>query len=269
MAMGDALTGVGGRWAYSMVEIKLKSAEEIKKMKEAGAIAGWVLKSLGEAAKPGITTEALDSIANDLIRGKGATPVFLGYRGYRHSICISVNEEIVHGLPGKRVLLEGDIVSIDVGTKKNGYCADTAATFGIGKISEKANKLISMTRIALEEGIKQARSGNHLGDISAAIEKVARDNDYSVVRDLYGHGIGRELHEDPLIPNYGQAGEGLELKPGMCLAIEPMFNVGSCKIRTLADGWTIVTADGELSSHYEHTIVITDGEAETLTMRGA
>jgi methionyl aminopeptidase len=248
-----------------MAKIKIKSAEEIKKVKEACAIAGWVLRFLGGEVKEGMTTGDLDRIGEGLIRKKGAIPVFIGYRGYRHATCISVNDEIVHGIPGKRVLRDGDIVSIDVGTRKNGYCGDTAATFIVGETPKKATKLIRTCKEALRVGIKQARSGNHLGDISAAIERVARENGYSVVRDLYGHGIGRDLHEDPLIPNFGDPGEGPELRPGMVLAIEPMLNMGGWRIKTLADGWTVVTDDGSLSCHFEHTILVTERDPEILT----
>jgi methionyl aminopeptidase len=248
-----------------MAGIKIKSAEEIERVRAACAIVGWVLESTGKEVKPGVTTEYLDSFAEKLIREKGAIPVFIGYRGYRHATCISVNEEIVHGIPGKRVLEDGDIVSIDVGAKLDGYCGDTAATFPAGKVKKKAAKLIRTCKSALKAGIKQARSGNHLGDISAAIQRVAEENGYSVVRELYGHGIGSDLHEDPLIPNFGRPGAGPELRPGMTLAIEPMLNMGGWKIKTLDDGWTVVTEDRSLSCHFEHTILIEEGEAEILT----
>ena len=249
-----------------MARIKIKSPEEIEKIKEACAIAAWGLEVLGRKAEQGMTTEELDSIGENLIREKGATPVFIGYRGYRHATCVSVNNEIVHGIPGKRVLQDGDIVSVDIGTRKNGYCGDTAATFIVGKTTKKATKLIRICKEALKAGIKQARGGNYLGDISAAIERVADNNNFSVVRDLYGHGIGKDLHEEPLIPNFGEPGEGPELKPGMVLAIEPMLNIGGWKIKTLADGWTVVTEDGSLSCHFEHTILITKGDPEILTL---
>ena len=200
-----------------------------------------------------------------LMREKGGEPVFLGYRGYRHATCISINNEIVHGIPGGRVVKEVDIVSVDVGVKAKGYCGDSAATFPVGKISAKAEKLLRVGRESLKAAIKQARAGRHLGDISHAVETHAEKNGFSVVRDLYGHGIGCDLHEDPLIPNYGKAGEGVELKPGMALAIEPMLNVGGWRIKTLTDGWTVVTEDGSLSCHFEHTVLITDGEPEVLT----
>jgi methionyl aminopeptidase len=200
-----------------------------------------------------------------LIREKEAEPVFLGYRGYRYATCVSVNNEIVHGIPGDRVLREGDIVSLDVGAKVNGYCGDAAATFPIGKISAKAEKLLRAGRACLKAAIRQARAGKHLGDISHAVETLAESNGFSVVRDLYGHGIGRDLHEDPLVPNYGRPGEGVELKPGMIIAIEPMLNTGGWRIKTLPDGWTVVTEDGGLSCHFEHTVLITEGDPEILT----
>ncbi len=250
-----------------MAEIKIKTAEEIEKIKKACAVVNWVLKRIGGEVGPGVTTEHLDSMAERLIREKKAVPVFIGYRGYRHATCISVNEEIVHGIPGKRILREGDIVSLDVGAKVDGYCGDAAATFPVGKISKKAAKLIRAGKLALRAGIKQARAGNHLGDISAAIQRVAEANGYSVVRELYGHGIGSDLHEDPLIPNFGRPGSGPVLKPGMALAIEPMLNMGGWKIKTLEDGWTVITEDRSLSCHFEHTVLVREGEPEILTKR--
>lgn len=235
------------------------------KNKKACAIAGSVLKKVGKAVKVGITTEDLDSLAEKLIRAAGAFPVFIGYRGYKHATCISINEEIVHGIPGKRVVQEGDIVSIDVGTNIDGYCGDTAATFPVGKISKTASKLLRAGKESLKAAIRQARAGNFLGDISSAVERVAKGKGFSVVRELYGHGIGKELHEDPLIPNFGNPGEGIKLKAGMTLAIEPMLNVGGWKIRTLSDGWTVITADKSLSCHFEHTVLITEGEPVILT----
>ncbi len=236
-------------------------------MKEAGLILSEILSRVAGAVKPGVTTEDLDSLAEKLILQKGCQPVFKGYRGYRHATCISVNEEVVHGIPGQRSLKEGDIAGIDIGLKLKGFCSDSAITVAVGKISKKAEKLLRTGRSALRAGIKQARAGNHLGDISAAIEKIAEDNGYSVVRDLYGHGIGRDLHEDPLIPNYGFKGEGIELKPGMVLAIEPMLNIGGSRIETLGDGWTVVTADRALSCHFEHSVLIAKGDPEILTKR--
>jgi len=251
-----------------MAGIKIKSAEEVEQIKKACAIVAETLERTGREIKPGVTTKYLDSFAEKLIRAKSAIPVFIGYRGYRHATCISVNEEIVHGIPGEKVLAEGDIVGVDVGAKINGYCGDTAATFPVGNVAKKATQLLRTTKLALKAGIKQARAGNHLGDISAAIQKVAEENGYSVVRELYGHGIGKDLHEDPLIPNFGRPGEGPKLKPGMVLAIEPMLNIGGWKIKTLADGWTVITQDKSLSCHFEHSILITEKEAEILTQRG-
>ena len=248
-----------------MAGIKIKSAEEIERIRKACAIVGWVLEGIAKEVRPGVATEYLDSFAERLIKEKGAVPVFIGYRGYRHATCLSVNEEIVHGIPGKRVLREGDIIGVDVGTKINGFCGDTAATFPVGRIAKKTERLLRAGKLALKAGIRQARAGNHLGDISAAIERVAKENGYSVVRELYGHGIGADLHEDPLIPNFGRPGEGPKLKPGMVLAIEPMLNVGGWKIKTLEDGWTVVTEDRSLSCHFEHTVLIREGEPEVLT----
>jgi methionyl aminopeptidase len=248
-----------------MVNITIKDAAAIERMRAAGRIVAEVLEEIGGCIKAGITTAELNALADDLIRKKGAEPVFVGYRGYRHATCISVNEEVVHGIPGKKVLNEGDIAGLDVGVKKDGYCGDTAATFPVGKVSSKASKLLRVGKEALRAAIRQARAGNHLGDISFAVQQLAEKNGFSVVRDLYGHGIGREMHEDPLIPNYGRPGEGPELKPGMVLAIEPMINVGGWGIKTLSDGWTVVTEDGSLSCHFEHMVLITEGEAEVLT----
>jgi methionyl aminopeptidase len=250
-----------------MAEIKIRSAEEIEAIRKACAVVSRVLGLTSRQIKPGVTTEYLDKFAEELIRESNAYPVFLGYRGYKHATCISVNEEIVHGIPGKRVLKEGDVVSLDVGAKLNGYCGDSAATFPVGEISKKAQKLIRATKGALKAGIAQARAGKHLGDISAAIQKHAESRGYSVVRELFGHGIGEDLHEDPLIPNFGEPATGPELKPGMVLAIEPMLNIGGWKIKTLADGWTIVTQDKSLSCHFEHTILVGEGGAEVLTRR--
>ncbi|MFH1826349.1 MAG: type I methionyl aminopeptidase [bacterium] len=251
-----------------MAAIKLKTAEEINKIRKACSIVAFVLAETSQAIKPGVTTEDLDRLAERLIREKGAIPVFIGYRGYRHATCISVNQEVVHGIPGKKVLQEGDIVGLDVGAIIDGYCGDNAATFPVGKIDKKSAKLMKATKDALNAAIRQARAGNHLGDISAAIFRTAENRGYSVVKDLYGHGIGKDLHEDPLIPNVGNPGEGPELKAGMTLAIEPMLNIGGWKIKTLADGWTVVTEDNSLSCHFEHTILITEGDPEILTLRG-
>ncbi|MGB9613637.1 MAG: type I methionyl aminopeptidase [Candidatus Margulisiibacteriota bacterium] len=237
-------------------------------MRQAGRIAAEVLEELKKKVKVGITTKDLDKVAEELIRLKGAEPVFIGYRGYRHATCLSVNNEVVHGIPSERTLKDGDIISIDVGVKFDGYCGDTAATYPVGKVSSKVLKLLRVGKEALVAAIRQARWGNHLGDISYAIQRTAEKNGYSVVRDLYGHGLGRDLHEDPLVPNFGKAGEGPELKPGMVLAIEPMINMGGSKVKTLSDGWTVVTEDGSLSCHFEHTVLITERDPEILTILG-
>lgn len=251
-----------------MPEIKVKSTDQIEKIKRACAIVGWVLDCVRQEIKAGVTTKYLDSFAEKLIREKEAVPVFIGYRGYKHATCISVNEEVVHGIPGDKVLQEGDIVSVDVGSKIGGFCGDTAATFPVGKVEKKYTKLMRTAKQALVAGIRQARAGNHLGDISAAIQKIAEAKGFSVVRELYGHGIGVDLHEDPLIPNFGRPGEGPILKPGMALAIEPMLNMGGWKVKTLEDGWTVITADKQRSCHFEHTVLVTDKEPEILTVRG-
>lgn len=248
-----------------MGNIIIKTEEEIGYLRAAGKIAAEVLEALRREIRAGVTTSELDRLGERLIREKGAEPVFIGYRGYRHATCISVNNEVVHGIPGERALKEGDLASVDVGVKLNGYCGDTAATFPVGEISSQAAKLLRVGKEALRAAIRQARAGNHLGDISYAVEREAEKNEFSVVRELYGHGVGRNLHEDPLIPNFGKPGEGPELGPGMTLAIEPMINTGGWKIRTLSDGWTVVTEDGSLSCHFEHTVLITAGEPEVIT----
>lgn len=248
-----------------MGQIRIKSAEEIKKIKKACQLVAWVLTSVKAEIRAGLTTEDIDKFAEGLIRQKGAEPVFIGYRGYKHATCISVNEEIVHGIPGKKILQAGDIVGVDIGAKIDGFCGDTAATFAVGQLNKKTAKLVRTCKAALQAAIKQARCGKHLGDISSAIERLAGQNGFSVVRELYGHGIGRDLHEDPLIPNFGNAGEGVKLIPGMVLAIEPMLNIGNWKIKTLDDGWTVVTEDNSLSAHFEHTVLITENEPEILT----
>lgn len=248
-----------------MGNIGIKTAEEIERLRAAGRLAAEVLAETSRLVKPGITTAEINAATERLIRSRGAEPVFIGYRGYRHATCISVNCEVVHGIPGAKTLKDGDIVSLDVGVKKDGYCGDTAATYPVGKVAGKAEKLLRTGRRALQAAIRQARAGNHLGDVSFAVQSLAEKEGFSVVRDLYGHGIGRELHEDPLIPNFGKPGEGPELKAGMILAIEPMINVGGWRIRTLPDGWTVVTEDSSLSCHFEHTVLVTGKEPEVLT----
>lgn len=238
--------------------IILKSAHEIEVMKEAGRILAEVLKALEEAVVPGISTLELDAIAAQLIEQAGCKASFLNYNGYPNTLCISVNEEVVHGIPDHRVLREGDIVSIDGGVIYRGYHSDSAKTFPVGSISQEKKKLLQVTEECLYRGIEQAVEGNRLSDISHAIQKHAELHGYSVVRDLVGHGIGQSLHEDPEIPNFGPPNRGPRLQKGMTLAIEPMINLGDYPVEVLANGWTIVTKDKKPSAHFEHTIAITD-----------
>lgn len=243
----------------------MKSPREIGVMREAGRIVATVLDTLKKEIKPGITTGQLDAIAARIIKESGATASFKGYRGFPASICASVNEEVVHGIPGKRVLQEGDIVAIDVGSVYNGFQGDSAITVAVGNISKEAEVLIEATREALQAGISVARVGAHLSDVSAAIQTYAEERGFSVVREYVGHGIGRDMHEEPQIPNYGSPGQGPVLKKGMTLALEPMVNLGEWRTKVLDDKWTVVTADGRLSAHFEHTIAITDKGSEILT----
>ena len=247
--------------------IIVKSPREIGVMREAGRIVATVLDTLKNEIKPGVTTGQLDAIAARILEENGATASFKGYRGYPASVCASVNEEVVHGIPGKRVLQEGDIVAIDVGSVYNGFQGDSAVTVAVGNISKKTEALIDATRGALQAGILEAREGAHLGDVSAAIQKYAEERRFSVVREYVGHGIGRDMHEEPQIPNYGTAGQGPVLKRGMTLALEPMVNAGGWRTKVLDDRWTVVTADGSLSAHFEHTIAITKAEPEVLTTK--
>lgn len=247
--------------------ITIKSASQIEKMRKSGEITKGALELIEEAIKPGVTTKQLDKIAYDYIKSKGAIPNFLNYNGFPGTICASVNDEVVHGIPnGRQVLKEGDIISIDMGAILDGWHSDAARTFGVGKISDEAQKLIDVTRESFFEGIKYARHGAKLGDISSAIQQYAESFGYGVVRDLVGHGIGTSLHEDPSVPNFGRAGHGVKLAAGMVLAVEPMINEGTWKVEMLDDGWTVVTADGKLSAHYENTIAITKGDCEILTL---
>jgi len=242
--------------------------KEMAVMREAGKIVATVLEILSKQVKPGMKTKELDVIAAREAKKRGAKPSFKGYRGFPANLCVSVNDEIVHGIPGKRKLREGDIVSLDFGVIYNGFQGDAAVTVGVGKINEKAKKLIETTEGALEAGISAAHAGARLGDISAAIQHYAESKGYSVVREYTGHGIGREMHEEPQIPNFGLPGSGPVLKKGMTLALEPMVNVGDWRTRVGADLWTVFTADGSLSAHFEHTIAVTDGEPEVLTKGG-
>ena len=245
--------------------ITLKSSHEIDLMRRAGKITAAARALAGEMVRPGVTTREIDSAVEHFIRKQGAVPSFLNYNGFPASACISINDEVIHGIPGNRVLQEGDIVSVDVGAFVGGFHGDCAATFACGKISEEAQNLIDATRQSFFEGIKFAKQGYRVQDISAAIQAYAESKGYSIVREFVGHGVGAALHESPEVPNYGQSGRGPRLLKGMTLAIEPMVNAGGAAILQLSDGWTVKTRDGKLSAHYENTILITDGEPEILT----
>jgi methionyl aminopeptidase len=247
------------------MSIIVKSAEEIAVMREAGKIVAEVLNILTGQIMAGMKTKELDAIAAREAVKRGATPSFKGYRGYPASLCVSINDEIVHGIPGNRVIHEGDVVSLDFGVIYKDFQGDAATTVGVGQVEPRTQALMDAGRGSLEAGIRAAREGNRLGDISSAIQKHAEFMGFSVVREYTGHGIGREMHEDPLVPNFGVPGTGPVLKKGMTLALEPMLNAGNYRTRTMPDGWTVRTADGSLSVHYEHTVAITDGEAEVLT----
>ncbi len=245
----------------------VKSQNEIAIMRDAGRIAADTLAMLGEHIKPGVSTAELDARAHAFITRYHAYPTFKGYRGFPASICTSLNEQVVHGIPSRKVMLkEGDIISLDVGATFKGFIGDTAATFAVGRVSDVARRLMEATRGALAAAIAQARAGNHLEDISGAIQDYVEVRGFSVVREYVGHGVGRTMHEEPQIPNYRQGKRGPQLKPGMTLAIEPMVNEGTWQTRVLRDKWTVVTKDGKLSAHFEHTIVVTDGLPEILTV---
>jgi methionyl aminopeptidase len=248
------------------IGVIIKSSQEIAIMREAGRVVAAVIDALNREIKPGITTRELDDVAVRVLKKRGAIASFKGYRGFPASICTSVNEEVVHGIPGARVLKAGDIISLDVGAMVNGFHADAAVTLGVGKISSDAQALIETTKGALEAGIAAARNGARLGDVSAAIQSYAESRNFSVVREYVGHGIGRDLHEDPQVPNFGIPGEGISLKKGMTMALEPMLNAGVWRTRVTDNKWTVVTADGKLSAHFEHTIAIADNVPEILTV---
>lgn len=247
--------------------VSIKSDREIKLMREAGKILAQVHEELGKAIEPGMSTLDIDRLGERLIRSFGCIPSFKDYNGYPASICVSVNDEVVHGIPNKHhILREGDIVSLDAGVIWNGYHSDAARTYGVGEISPEAARLIEVTRQSFFEGIKFAKAGNHLNDISAGIQKYAESFGYGVVRDLVGHGIGTHLHEDPEVPNFSQKRKGIRLEPGMTLAVEPMITAGRYDVVWLDDDWTVVTDDGSLAAHYENTILITEGEPEILSL---
>jgi methionyl aminopeptidase len=242
-----------------------KSNAELERMARAGEVVAETIELIGEHLRPGITTAELDRLADEHIRSRGGVPTFKGYRGYPASICVSPNEMIVHGIPGAYSLEEGDIVSVDVGVTREGFVADSAYTFPVGEVSAEAERLLEAGQAALAAGIEQARVGNHLSDISHAVQRATEEAGFTVVRALVGHGVGRTMHEDPQIPNFGPPGRGPELLPGMTLAIEPMINAGSSEIVVLEDRWSIVTEDGSLSAHFEHTVAITDEGPRILT----
>lgn len=246
--------------------ILIKSDSEIELMYESGQITGGALALAEESIRPGMTTGELDALIEKYIRSHGARPSFKNYNGFPASACISVNEVIVHGIPGKRVLEEGDIVSVDVGSYYKGYHSDAARTFPVGKVSEEAKKLIEVTQQSFFEGMKAAYPGKRIGDIGSLIQSYAESFGYGVVRDMVGHGIGRALHEAPDVPNFGTEGRGIRLLEGMCIAVEPMINEGTYELKTLSDGWTTVTLDGKLSAHYENTLAITKDGPKILTM---
>lgn len=237
--------------------ITVKSSRDLKLMQEACVISARALKLGGEAVEPGVTTGEIDRIIRKFIESQGATPSFLNYGGFPASACISINDTVIHGIPGQRVIQKGDIVSIDVGAYFNGFHGDNAATFAAGEVSEEAKALMKATEESLYEGIRAAVSGNRIGDIGAAVQRYVEVRGYSVVRQFVGHGVGTNLHEDPSVPNYGTPGRGPRLLPGMTLAIEPMINAGGPDVKILGDGWTTVTTDGRLSAHFEHTVAIT------------
>ena len=243
----------------------LKQQSEIEKIRASNGIVAEMLAELKEKVQEGVTTLDLDRISEELVLKKGAKPAFKGYHGYPFSLCASINEQVIHGLPSQRVLMEGDIVGLDFGVCYHGYYGDAALTVPVGKISKEASMLLKATEESLARAIQEATVGNRIGDISAAVQNHVEAAGFSVVRDFVGHGIGRNLHEDPQIPNYGIKGRGVALKAGMVLAIEPMVNAGTYKVRMLTDGWTAVTADGRLSAHFEHTIAITDHGPEILS----
>ena len=247
--------------------IVLRSSDEIATIRQAGRILAMALEKTGKYAKPGVQTKELDAIAREEIIKHDGYPAFKDYKGFPGNICASVNETVVHGIPSSRKLKDGDIVSIDVGVRFRDYCADAAITVGVGKISDTARRLIEITEKALYIGIENASAGRHLSDLSHAIQQFVESNGFSVVRALVGHGIGTKIHEEPEVPNFGRPGMGPVLEPGMILAIEPMINAGTFEVETLDDGWSIVTKDGKLSAHFEHTIAVTAEGPEILTRK--
>jgi methionyl aminopeptidase len=245
--------------------IPIKSPRELERMRAACAAAAQVLASVAALVQPGRTTAELDAVAGDLIASLGGKSAFLGYRGYPGQVCVSVNEEVVHGIPGSRRIQYGDIVSIDVGIVLDGYIGDNATTVAVGVVEPRTAELLQVTAAALQAGIAQARAGNRVGAISQAVQACVEAHGFSPVREFVGHGVGRRMHEEPQIPNFGKRSDGPKLKPGMTLAIEPMINAGTHEVQVLEDGWTVVTADRQPSAHFEHTVLVTAGEPEILT----
>jgi methionyl aminopeptidase len=252
--------------SVSLEMIIKKSPDEIKKMREAGRIVAEVLEIMEERVRPGVTTEELDRLAEEYIRSRGGVPSFLGYQGFPRSICTSVNDVVVHGIPDGTPLREGDIVGIDVGVILDGYHADAARTYAVGEVGERAKRLMEVTKRALEAGIEACRPGNRLGDVSHSIERVVKEGGFSVVVQFVGHGIGRDMHEEPQVPNFGPPGRGPLLEPGMTFALEPMVNEGGYEVYVDRDGWTVRTVDGKLSAHYEHTVAVTEEGPLVLTL---
>jgi methionyl aminopeptidase len=245
--------------------IIIKSDKEIQGIKEASKILSLTFEYINDIIREGMKTKELDSTIEEFVTKNKATPAFKGYRGFPASSCISINETVIHGIPGKRMIKEGDIVGVDVGVKYKGFFSDAAYTFGIGKLKEETEKLLSVTKTALFNAIEKMKKDNRVGDISSTIQKTAEDAGYNVVRDYVGHGVGKRLHEDPAVPNFGDKGVGPRLKNGMTIAIEPMINAGTHEVRILEDNWTVVTGDGKPSAHFEHTILISETEPEILT----
>ena len=245
-----------------------KSQSEVEAMARAGRVVAETLRRVGEQVGPGVTTKELDEVAEEYIRSQGGTPTFKGYRGFPASICASPNSMVVHGIPGPTRLDEGDIISIDVGVTLDGFVADSAYTFPVGEIDDETQRLLNVGQAALAAGIDEARAGNHLHDIGHAVQKTTEEAGFSVVRSLVGHGIGRSMHEEPQIPNFGEPGRGPQLAPGMTLAIEPMINAGGPEVWVADDHWSISTEDGSLSAHFEHTVAVTDAEPSILTLDG-
>ena len=245
--------------------IALRSPREIELMRRAGRITAQARKLAGEMVRPGVTTKEIDKAVEKFIRSQGAVPSFLNYQGYPASVCLSVNDEVIHGIPGKRKLEEGDLVSVDVGAYIGGFHGDCAATFPCGKVSDEAAKLIKVTRQSFFEGIRFARPGYRVSDVSHGVQSYVEQFGFSVVRDYVGHGVGVQLHEAPEVPNYGEPGHGPRLMAGMTIAVEPMVNMGDWQVKVLSDGWTVKSRDGSLSAHYENTILITEGDPEILT----